>query len=227
MGGKEMTDQQMLSLLGLAERHLGSFLAEAKAILGDGGGEERVDRFTWKEGDFDIIPPDKIHEVPGQSLEAAAEWTPMGPPLTDQTQRWPDGNVDSYDSFIVYGNAPAFSGVRLGIGAASTEGKEGERVGFVMGAGTSKRPLTVFFPADDFEHSHELLSLIRGNKGGRGTFAPTEQLPIEYAGFNTDVLGARIPGKWNVQAVVVRDDEEGTRMMLNHTAIQARLRGLI
>jgi hypothetical protein len=174
-----------------------------------------------------LIPPDQIHEVLGQSLEAMAEWTPAGPPLTDQTQRWPDGNVDSYDSFVVYENAAAFKGVRLGIGTTSTEGKERERVGFVMSAGTSKRPLTVFFPADDFEHSHELLSLIRGNKGGRGTFAPTEQLPIEYAGFKTDVLGGRISGKWNVQAVVVGDDEEGIRMMLNHTAIQARLRGLI
>jgi hypothetical protein len=221
-----MTDQQMLSLIGLAERHFRWFVNEAKVMFDSDLRESRLDRFTWKEGDYEIIPPDKIHEVMGQSLEATASWTPLET-LNDMTQRWPDGNVDSYDTFIVYGNAAAFPGVRLGIGTASTEGKEGERVGFVMGTGTSKRPLTVFFPAEDVDQSRELLSLIRGNKGGRGTFAPTEQLPIEYAGFKTDVLGARIPGKWNVRAVVVRDDEEGVRMMLNHTAIQARLRGLI
>lgn len=222
-----MTDEQMTALLGLAQRHFDAFLAEAKTMFDGRGSGDRADRFTWKEGDFELIPADQIHEVLGQSLEAMAEWTSAGPPLPDQTQRWPDGNVDSYDSFVVYENAAAFKGVRLGIGTASTEGKEGERVGFVMGTGTSKRPLTVFFPADDFGQSHELLSLIRGNKGGRGTFAPTEQLPIEYAGFTTDVLGSRISGKWNVQAIVVRDDEEGTQMMLNHTVIQARLRGLI
>lgn len=109
----------------------------------------------------------------------------------------------------------------------STAGKEGEQVGFVMGAGTSKRPLTVFFPADDFDQSYEWLSLIRGKKGGRGTFAPTEHLPVEYAGFTIEVLGSRISGKWNRQAVVVRDEEDGVQMMLNHTAIQARLRGLL
>jgi len=222
-----MTGQQMLSLIRSAERHFGSFVNEAKAIFDGAEGKDRLERFTWKEGDLEFVSADKVHEVLGQSLEAMADWTPEGPPVTGMTQRWPDGNVDSYDSLVVYSNAAVFKGVRLGIGTTSTEGKESERVGFVMGARTSKRPLTVFFPADDFEQSHELLSLIRGNKGGRATFAPTEHLPIEYAGFSTDVLGSRISGKWNVRAVVVRDDEEGIRMMLNHTAIQARLRGLI
>jgi hypothetical protein len=222
-----LEDQQLLDVLNSASRHFSAFLAEARTIVGAREtADDRRDRFIWKDGDFEIIPADRIHNVLGQSLEASAEWSKLGD-LDDMSQRWPDGNVDTYGSFVVYGDAAAFPGVRLGLGCASTPNKDHEVVGFVMGAGSSKRPLTVFFPADDYADSGELLSLIRGKDGGRRTFSPSDELPIEYAGFSTDVLGNRIQGKWNVRAVLAKDNDEGRRMMLTHTAIQARLRDLI
>jgi hypothetical protein len=54
---------------------------------------------------------------------------------------------------------------------------------------------------------------------------PRPTRPAEYQASKTAVLGQRIKGKWNVQAVVAKDDDAQT--MLNHTALQARLRGLI
>jgi hypothetical protein len=63
-----------------------------------------------------------------------------------------------------------------------------------------------------------------GGPRGRSGFAPGERLPKGYAGLRTDVLGDRVRGKWNVQAVIA--DAADADTMLMHTALQARLRGL-
>jgi hypothetical protein len=145
--------------------------------------------------------------------------------LEGEAWTWPDGNVDTYSEIVVYEGTGAFAGMKLGIGYQDAAAKKGETNGFVFSSGGgSKRPLTVFFPADDFASSHELVSMIRGRDGGRKTFAPSDSLPAVYRGFNTDVLGRRVKGKWNVQAVVANKDDHIT--MLTHTALQARLRGL-
>jgi hypothetical protein len=146
--------------------------------------------------------------------------------LPDESWTWPDGNFDTYSEIVVYEGSGNFAGAKLGLGYQNGPGKEGEVNGFVFASGgSSKRPLTVFFPAGDFESTHELVSMIRGRDGSRKTFGPTDSLPAVYHGFKTDILGKRIEGKWNVQAVVAKEDDAQT--MLNHTALQARLRGLI
>lgn len=191
-------------LLALAERHAAAFFTEARQLIASG---------SWSR------------EVPDASAEHDATWT-----LIDrrdgESQRWPDGNVDTYSEFGVYEGDGVFRGVRLALGRVSTPGKEHEVVGFTLGA-QSKRPLTVFFPADDYDSTSELLSLIRGKDGGRGGFGPTDRLPLEYAGFSIDILGRRIQKKFNLKAVVVIDTHDGLNEMLNHTAIQAKTRGLI
>ena len=225
-----MEVQLLDQVLTAAERHFSAFISEARDLLGKEGAlapDDRRNRFIWQPGEFDLIPAEKIHEYLAQSLESMAEWQVVE--TTDgESQRWPDGNVDTYGEFVVYRGEGPFAGVKLALGVANTPGKDHEAVGFVMGAtGQSKRPLTVFFPAADHDTTGELLSMIRGKNGGRSGFAPSDQLPTEYAGFATGVLGERIPGKWNVRAVIVKNDEAGRQAMLNHTAIQARLRGLI
>jgi hypothetical protein len=50
-------------------------------------------------------------------------------------------------------------------------------------------------------------------------------LPKGYRGLRTDILRDRVRGKWNVQAVIA--DAADADTMLAHTALQARLRGLV
>lgn len=135
---------------------------------------------------------------------------------------WPDGNVDHYTNFVSYRGTGDFQGMRLALGYLS----RGDVVGFVLGAtSASKRGITYFFPTDDFEHSNEMVSMIRGGgKSGRAGFGPADSLPRAYEGFKTEMLRDRRKGKWNVQAVVAHANDHET--MLAHTAIQARLREL-
>lgn len=141
---------------------------------------------------------------------------------SDEHYRWPDGNVDDYVDYVLYRGDGDFAGMALALGYLDN----GDVVGFVLrGAGGSKRGLTYFFPAGDFVETHEKLSMIRGGGStGRAGFGPDDALPAAYGGFLTDVLGRRVPGKWNVRAVVVGADDH--KAMLHHTALQAKLRKL-
>jgi hypothetical protein len=140
----------------------------------------------------------------------------------DITYVWPDSSVDTYSEFVSFSGSGDFMGMTLALGYD----QKGNVVGFVLGAGGgSKRGLTVFFPADDFAESGELVSMIRGGGAtGRSGFAPGETLPASYGRFTTDVLRDRVAGKWNVQAVVAKLDDQNA--MLAHTALQARLRNI-
>jgi len=150
------------------------------------------------------------------------EWKPTSE-QSGVTYRWPDGNVDEYSRFVTYhGSDDDGSAFTLALGYLPN----GDVVGFVLGTGGgSDRGITYFFPADDFETTQEKVSMIRGGgETGRAGFKPGDTLPQAYAGIETDVLRDRVAGKWNVQAVVAKEEDFET--MLDHTAIQARLRGL-
>jgi hypothetical protein len=149
------------------------------------------------------------------------DWEELGR-STNETYKWPDGNVDRYTEFVSYPGTGGFTGMTLALGYLNN----GDPVGFVRGTrGGSKRGITYFFPADDFERTNEKVSMIRGGgPKGRSGFAPHEPLPKTYSGFNTDVLRDRKAGKWNVQAVVAKADDY--KSMLGHTTLQAKLRGL-
>jgi len=179
---------------------------------------------TIVEGNTEMNQPTAAAH--GTNGSVAAGWREVER-QTGESWTWPDGNVDTYSEIVVYeGSGGASDGVKLGLGYQDGPGKDGEVNGFVFASGgASKRPLTVFFPTDDFDTSQEVVSMVRGRDGGRKTFRPTDVLPAAYGDFKTDILGQRIKGKWNVQAVVAK--KEDVQTMLNHTAIQARLRGLI
>jgi hypothetical protein len=147
-------------------------------------------------------------------------WMEIG--RTDgETYGWPDSSVDTYHPLVTYTGTGLRSGITLGLGYKN----DGVVVGFV-GSGGSKRGLTVFFPTDDFDHSNERVSMIRGGGDtGRAGFGPSEALPAAYNGFKVGMLKDRVAGKWNVHAVVADADDFET--MLNHTALQAKLRKLI
>jgi hypothetical protein len=135
---------------------------------------------------------------------------------------WPDGSVDTYQPFVTY----RFTGLDSALFALGYK-PNSEIIGFVLGAGGgSKRGLTVFWRTDSFEHTKEVISMIRGGGAtGRAGFAPGEPLPSAYAHYDIEILRDRVAGKWNVQAVVADASDYGT--MLAHTALQAKLRGLI
>jgi hypothetical protein len=136
--------------------------------------------------------------------------------------KWPDGNVDEYSQFIHYVGRGEFEGVNLALGYLDN----GDVVGFSLGTGGgSKRGITYFFPADDFETTREKISMIRGGgPNGRSGFGSREAVPPAYAEFETAILRERKAGKWRVLGVVVAEDDAET--MLRHTALQARLRNL-
>jgi hypothetical protein len=136
---------------------------------------------------------------------------------------WPDEVVDRYREFITYRGSGDFAGLVLGLGHLDN----GDVVGFVLGSdGGPQRGITYFFPADDFGQTGEKISMIRGGgPRGRSGFGPAEPTPPAYAEFRTDVLRDRKAGKWNVLGVVAEEGDFET--MLRHTALQARLRGLV
>lgn len=144
--------------------------------------------------------------------------------LTGQTYRWPDGNIDEYSRLVRFSGSGDFEGMNLGLGYKVG----GDTIGFVFSSdGKSKRGIVYFQAADDFDETAEVVSMIRGNGlTGRRGFSPEEPRPPAYADFKLESLKDRVsgPGKWNVLAVVAKVSDTDT--MLDHTALQARLRGL-
>jgi hypothetical protein len=178
-------------------------------------------------------PPSESRELDGADEKPLEAWTLERSALSGtwskveeldgETYKWPDGNVDEYDLFRIFEGARDFAGLRLALG----RNQAGEWIGFVLGPNgvASKRGLVYFQRADDFEETHQLVSMIRGGgANGRGGFDPEGATPAVYGGIEVASLRERRAGKWNVKAVVASDDDADT--MLTHTAIQARLRGL-
>jgi hypothetical protein len=205
-----MTNEQAIQMLDVIQKkseeifeelriQLSSETSEADAGASDGGGHQWTLSSAALSGAWK-----EVESVDGQSY------------------RWPDGNVDDYTDFVIYEGSGEFDGMTLALGHKDN----GEWVGFVFEGGlASKRGIVYFQLADDFDESAELVSMIRGGgENGRSGFAPTDPPPPAYADFQIESLKGRKAGKWNVQAVVAASDDAET--MLNHTAIQARLRGL-
>jgi hypothetical protein len=207
-------EQKYISLIDVTQRKLNELFDELRAELVG-------------------APPAEAREPEGGEPPEREAWSLERSALTgtwkeaekveSESYRWPDGNVDEYDLFVIYEGRGDFKGMRLALG----RNQHGEWIGFVLGSGglSSKRGLVYFQRADDFDDSGELVSMIRGGgANGRGGFDPAGQTPAVYGGIKVDSLRERRAGKWNVKAVVAKDDDAET--MLTHTAIQARLRGL-
>ena len=143
-------------------------------------------------------PPGPRLRSRGRSMTPRRPATGRSRALDERDLQWPDGNVDRYTGFVSYRGTGGFTGMTLALGYLNN----GDAVGFVRGTGGgSKRGITHFFPADDFEQTNENVSIIRGRgPKGRSGFAPHEPLLKAYSGFTTDVLRDRKAGKWRVHA---------------------------
>jgi hypothetical protein len=190
----------------------------------------------FSDGDSESLaaaaPEDRLNADASPGLTAsdvaAVEWIEIGRRPAGDTYRWPKGEVDTYGEIVVFKGTGVFAGVVAAVAPVTTPGKT-DIVGFITNeAATWKRPLTVFFAADDYPATHEYLAMLRGNGGGRGRkgFGPSDPLPDAYQDMTVEILRDRIQTKWNRFAVVAGEGERGTKTMLNHTAIQARLRGI-
>lgn len=61
-------------------------------------------------------------------------------------------------------------------------------------------------PTDDFTITGERVSLIRGNGTGRAMFGPNDQLPAAYQGMPIVLMGDKINGHWERQALLITGD---------------------
>ena len=227
MEGTAMTPQQVAELVAIVQRNTHTMFDEVIAKLVDQ--TPPASAAADAPNDPQIL---RIAPAPAAVETARSSFTLDNPApagsweeiarLTNQTYKWPDGNVDQYDTLVTYRGTGGWDGLMLALGFLPN----GDVTGFALGSGGgSKRGITYFFPADDFDTSREKVSMIRGGGANKKSgFAPDEQLPQAYAAFKTAILRDRVAGKWNVQAIVV--DEHDHNGMLEHTALQAKLRGL-
>jgi hypothetical protein len=222
-----MTEETALRLVEITQRKTNELfdelVAELRDIVGPFDTVDADSNIATDDRELALRPSgyDEVWSFDGIQLPKG-DWMQMGDPVIGETYGWPDGSAGTYNPFVTYTGTGGKTGATFALGYESN----GETIGFVVGANGSKRGLTVFWPADDIATSNEKLSMIKGGRPrGRSGFGPGDSLPDAYAGFNVEMLGERIAGKWNVQAVVAEAGDYKT--MLNHTLLQARLRGLV
>jgi hypothetical protein len=145
-----------------------------------------------------------------------------------ESYRWPKRR-DGYSAYHVFmGTTRAEGAVQIGLGETIREnawGRDRKYVVAFLSGGSPQRPLVEFVAADDFEHTRELVAVIRGSDGGRRMYGIGDKLPAIYAErFRTQVYNERVvhPGAWNKLVVVAREDD--TAAILNHALIQSRRR---
>lgn len=228
-----VTTEEADRLIEIAEHHTTEMFAALRAALHgktpDGEGLE-LEQMIGDNPGYGLTIGDPLKSRSGYDEPWAADklnaptggWMELKRVEEGETYGWPDSSVDKYFPYVTYAGTGANTGTTLALGYKN----DGTVVGFIVGAtGGSKRGLTVFFKADDFDKTNEKVSMIRGGgKRGRAGFGPGDALPSAYDGFKVEILRDRYAGKWNVQAVVADADDHET--MLNHTMLQAKLRGL-
>lgn len=145
-----------------------------------------------------------------------------------EAYRWPSGR-DRYSRYRVFvGTTRAEGAVQIGLGETIRKNKWGRDRKYVvafMSGGSPQQPLVEFVATDDYEHTRELIAVIRGSDGGRRMYGAGDALPALYAErFRTQTYNERVdhPGAWNKIAVVAREDDD--QAMLDHALIQSRRR---
>jgi hypothetical protein len=146
----------------------------------------------------------------------------------DESYGWPKKR-DGYSPYRVFlGTTRAEGAVQIGLGETIREnawGRDRKYVVAFLSGGSPQHPLVEFVAADDFEHTRELVAVIRGSDGARRMYGSGDTLPAVYAEhFRTQIYNERVayPGAWNKLVVVAREDDHTT--MLNHALIQSRRR---
>jgi hypothetical protein len=160
-------------------------------------------------------------------IDLPGEWTPVNE-FPNQSYTWPEYR-ELYHRYQVFrGQTRAEGAVHIGLGLTRREktwGRERIYVIAFLSAGAPQYPLAEFLEPDDYEETHELITVIRGKDGGRRMFGPGDQLPSVYEErFRTQTYPERVdyPGVWNRVVVVAPEDDYAT--MLNHALIQGRRR---
>jgi hypothetical protein len=187
--------------------------------------------------DLDSAPTAGVTEIAEEAPIAPAErYLAVEFPLTwdlveardDESWQWPRVPLEKYDPFNVYEGKTSRGSIRLGIGRCRrtrTWGKDRiYLITFHVTAG-GNRPLCEFLETDDYETSHELIAIIRGNgRLQRSMYDPGINPPSPYRHLRTEIYRDRInyKGSWDKQAVVAHKDDIQT--MLNHSLIQAETR---
>ncbi len=148
--------------------------------------------------------------------------------LEGERYTWPAG-IEEYDPFEVWGTDDDGQPLQFGLGyiAANPEATyygrpRGYWLAFEMVNGQKRRPIGVFIEGDD---PTDLVAVIKGKgPGGRSMYAPGDVLPAGYEHLTVDVFRDRVTGPqaYNRLAVVAENADRQT--MLNHAAIQSRLR---
>ena len=165
--------------------------------------------------------------VRGSPLDLPEDWRLLRK-REGESYRWPNGR-DRYKRYRVFmGTTRAEGAVQIGLGETIRKNKWGRDRKYVvafLSAGAPQQPLVEFVAADDYEHTRELLAVIRGSDGGRRMYGVGDALPAVYTErFRTQIYNERVvhPGAWHRIVVVAREDDD--EAMLNHALIQSRRR---
>jgi hypothetical protein len=151
--------------------------------------------------------------------------------LEGQAYRWPQ-QTEPYLTYRVFvGNTATNGRVNIALGEAERTqvwGRDRKYLIAFLTSGSPQVPLVEFLQVDDYDDTHEMMAIIRGNGGERGKrmYGPGDSLPGAYAqNFRIEVVRDRIvyPGAYDKMAVVAHEDDTAT--MLNHALLQARRRG--
>jgi hypothetical protein len=201
------------------DRELGPLLAQ----LSDAGFDSPIIELVRADGGSATLSApagDRATDLP-------AEWR-LVREREGESYRWPKGR-DRYAPYRVFmGTTRSEGAIQIALGEtvrAKTWGRDRKYVVAFLTGGSPQEPLVEFVAADDYEHTRELVAVIRGSDGGRRMYGIGDVLPAVYVErFRTDVYNERVihPGAWNKIVVVAHEDE--SEAMLNHALIQSRRR---
>src|SRR6185312_10861014 len=101
-----------------------------------------------------------------------------------ESYRWPKGR-ERYTPYRVFmGTTRAEGAVQIGLGEAirkNTRGRDRKYVVAFLSGGSAQEPLVEFVAADNYDHTRELVAVIRGSDGGRRMYSAGDALPPIYA----------------------------------------------
>jgi hypothetical protein len=148
--------------------------------------------------------------------------------LDGERYRWPN-HTEEYDPFEVWETDDGGPRLQFGLGYIAADPSteyygrpRGYWLAFEMVNGKKRRPIGVFIEG---EEPTDLVAVIKGKgAGGRAMYASGDELPAGYDGLTVDVFRNRVIGPQAYDRLAVVAENADRQAMLNHAAIQSRLR---
>jgi hypothetical protein len=200
------------------DRELGTLLTQ----LAEAGFDNPIIRHAAEAGSAG-----NAASAPGTPSDLPGDWR-LVREREDESYQWPKRR-DRYAPYRVFmGTTRTEGAVQIGLGETireNTRGRDRKYVVAFLSSGSPQEPLAEFAAADDYEHTRELVAVIRGSDGGRRMYSARDTLPAVYSQrFRTEIYKDRIdyPGAWNKLVVVAGEDDPDA--MLDHALIQSRRR---